>query len=84
MAKDNFIEGIFKDDQYLNTDGTAREVALVEYAEVTDDTIYLIQEIQKKYEKSKRLNQDRALVEEDNNTIYFILIGVAFFVGTKI
>ena len=84
MAKDNFIEGIFKDDQYLNTDGTAREVALVEYAEVTDDTIYLIQEIQKKYEKSKRLNQDRALVEEDNNTIYFILIGVAFFIGTKL
>tara|TARA_R110001599_G_scaffold114103_2_gene279666 strand:- start:2518 stop:2775 length:258 start_codon:yes stop_codon:yes gene_type:complete len=85
MTEDNFFEGVFKDDQYLNTDGaSAREGALVEYAEVTDDTIYLIQEIQKKYENSKRLNQERALIEEDNNTIYFILIGVAFFVGTKL
>ena len=49
MTEDNFFEGVFKDDKYLNTDGaSAREGALVEYAEVTDDTIYLIQEIQKK------------------------------------
>jgi len=84
MTEDNLLDGEFKGENYLNTGGISAQAVAVEYTEVTDDTIYLIQEIQRKYENSRKLNQDRALAKEDNNTLYFILIGVAFFIGTKI
>jgi len=75
---------VFEDEKYLNLGGNNVEL---EYSELTDDTIYLIQKIQAKYEniaedlKTTLYKEKKG--KKDNNTFYIILIGIAFYVGTK-
>ncbi len=50
------------------------------FTEVSDDTIYLIQNLQKKYQSASK--ESRKLVEEETNPLFYVgLIIAAFAVG---
>ena len=72
-AEGNFPESDFE------IDGKQAPSNAYVFSEISDDTIYLIQNLQEKYEASNR--QTRKVEEETNPMLYIGLIAAAFVVG---
>ena len=73
-AEGNFPESDFE------IDGTQAPSNAYVFSEVSDDTIFLIQNLQEKYQASNR--QTRKVEEVETNPILYIgLIAAAFVVG---
>ena len=72
-AEGNFPESDFE------IDATKAPSNAYVFSEVSDDAIYLIQNLQEKYQASNR--QTRKVEEETNPMLYIGLIAAAFVVG---
>ena len=71
---------VFRDEKYRNLGGS---LSSENYTELTDDTIYLIQKMQIKYENINQKLKTENKKAKDKNTFYLIILGIAFYVGTK-
>tara|TARA_R110002167_G_scaffold205794_1_gene409771 strand:+ start:361 stop:585 length:225 start_codon:yes stop_codon:yes gene_type:complete len=71
---------VFRDEKYRNLGGS---LSSENYTELTDDTIYLIQKMQIKYENINQELKTENKKAKDKNTFYLIILGIAFYVGTK-
>ena len=77
-------DGFFVSEEYQNVMGKNQSRTRInssDYNALADDTVYLIQELQKDYENALRGGSGRKKEEEDNTMLYLGLIAVAFIIG---
>jgi hypothetical protein len=74
-------DGFFVSEEYQNVMGKNIPKYNNDYDTLADDTVYLIQELQKDYENALRSGSGRKKEEEDNTMLYLGLIAVAFIIG---
>lgn len=77
-------DGFFVSEEYQNVMGknqSRTQINSSEYNALADDTVYLIQELQKDYENALKSGSGRKKEEEDNTMLYLGLIVVAFVIG---